>query len=217
MGTFSNPLRSEARALRVRLGLVRPAGARIFLIHVALVAVFGGLLPWSKGLEFLDPVMISAYSCLGVLFAAPAAAQAFSEDRTGRGDVSMATALARILMAVLYGECVALAILFAGVVTVNASHWFGRPYLPELGTLASAGALGVSASFALSATGAWITARFSAAAARGALRVIFLALLCLFFFRSRWLPDVAGTAAVVSVILSAVMLVVLRRQLERSR
>src|SRR5262245_14842024 len=100
MDTLPYYLRLEGRALAERLGPSRPGGARTVLIHVALLAVFGVFLPWQKGLDFLDSVITTAYASLGVLFAAPAAAQAFAEGRLD----SPKAALARVLVAVIYGE-----------------------------------------------------------------------------------------------------------------
>ena len=60
----------------------------------------------------------------------------------------------------------------------------------------------------------WVTLRFSAAAARMAMRLIFLALLAAFFLRSRWLPDVAGTGALISLLVTAAALLALRRRAE---
>lgn len=185
---------------------VVPGGLRVILIHAALVAVFGVFLPWMKGVQFLDPVMIAAYACLGVVFAAPAAAQTFARKRPD----SMTAAVARLLAAVLYGECMASAILLAGFVTVYSSHSREEIPPPDLGTLALASVLGVTASLALAAASAWITLRFSRIAARHALRVVFLLLLVLFFYRSRWLPDVAATGALVSLALAGVFIFALR-------
>src|SRR5712691_3017664 len=83
METFPYHLLLEGIELGSRLGMGRPGGLRTVLIHVALVAVFGVYLPWQKGLDFLDPVITTAYACLSVLFAAPAAAQAFAAGRAG--------------------------------------------------------------------------------------------------------------------------------------
>jgi hypothetical protein len=197
-----------------QLGLKRAAsgwgsgatgGARTVLIHVALIAVFGVFLPWQKGLDFVDPVMTTAYACLSVLFAAPAAAEAFAAARAG----SLKTVLTRILVAVAYGECMALAMLAAGVITVSLTH--GRLLVPVLNILAKGSALGVSASLALASVAAWITLRFSAGVARAAMRAIFLLLLAAFFFWSRWLPDMAGTGALIGLVVSAVAALALRR------
>ena len=46
-------------------------------IYLVLLIAFGVFLPWQKGLDFFDPALLAAYACLGVVFAGPAAAQAF--------------------------------------------------------------------------------------------------------------------------------------------
>ena len=192
------------RNLASHVGIGRSGGSRVILIHLAIVAVFGVYLPWRKGLEFLDPVLLAAYACLGVLFAAPAAIQAFAGERPS----TMKDAMTRVVMAVLYGEGMAVVILLAGFLTV----YLTRPamFAPDLGTLAAASILAIVASLALAALSAWLTLRFSASAARRALRVIFLLLLVVFYFRARWLPDVADTATLVFLVLAAVAIFALR-------
>ena len=198
MRSFPYHLRTEGRALGSRV-----ATFRTILIHVALVVVFGVFLPWSKGLEFLDPVITAAYACLGILFAAPAAAQSFVGERPR----AMAEAMARILMAVLYGECVAAAMLLTGFATVYLTHLHRTMFAPELQTLAAAGALGLTGSLALAAGAAYISLRFSADVAKAALRMIFVLILFAFLYRSQRLPDVAATGAwMCLVVASAEML-----------
>jgi len=203
MQTFSDFLQQEGRALLVRLGIGRPGGSRIILIHVVLLAVFGVFLPWTKGLEFTDSTILSAYLCMSVVFAAPSAAEAFSVN----APASMSEAFARITVAVLYGEILVLAMVLAGLATVTARAAF---IPPDLATVGYAGLLGITASFALAATAAWITLRFSTNAARGALRAIFLVLLLMFFYWSRWLPHYAPTGAVICLFLGLAMLFSLR-------
>jgi hypothetical protein len=192
-------------SLRSRFGL------RVVLIHVAIVAVFGVALPWMRGIEFLDSVMLAAYACLGVLFAAPAAAQACAAEPPA----SIGAAVGRIALAVAYGEGMAVTILLAGFLTVylTSPHVL---FAPDLETVGKATALGIAASAALGAIAAWITLQFSAGTARIALRVIFLGLLWLFFSYSRWLPDIAGRAAMVCVGIAAAALLALQLAL-RSR
>jgi hypothetical protein len=209
MESFPYYLREQGRELRSRVGIGRPGGYRILLLHLALVAVFGVYVPWMKGVDFLDPVITSAYACLGILFAAPAAAQAFANERPG----SMRDLIARIVLAVVYGECITVAVLACAIGTVYLSHLHHIVFAPDLATLVAAGIFGITGSFALAAATAWITLRFSADTARGALRIVFLLLLILFFYRSRWLPDVADTAALVCLAIAAVELLALRRLL----
>jgi hypothetical protein len=177
------------------------------ILYVALIAVFGVLLPWTKGLDFLDPVMTSAYACLGVLFAGPASAEAFAEKPPD----SMPAALRRVAKAVMYGEGLALAMLIAGVATVSATRG-RRLRLPDPDVLVQAGLLGLMASTALALLAGWITLRFSHGAARRALRFVFLAMLVAFYFWSRWLPDAALRGAAVAAVLAGAMVLVLRRQ-----
>ena len=212
MQTFSYRLKQEGLGLGARLGWKGPGRYRVVLTHVALVAVFGVFLPWMKGIDFLDSVMTAAYACLGVLFAAPAAAQAFADERPE----SMTAAMARIAVAVLYGEFLALVILMAGFMTVYLTHP-SFMLAPDLTTLVRASVLGIAASTALAAVAGWITLRFSASVARAGLRGIFLLLLVVFFYRYRWLPDVAGTAAVVFIGIAAVAMVALRTQIARGQ
>ena len=213
MSGFTRYVLPEVRALLVRIGIAGPHRGRGILTHVALLAVFGVWLPWMKGIEFLDSVVLAAYTCLGILFAGPVAAQAFAEG----SPPSKAVAMARVAVAVLYGESVAVAFLLSALATVYATLRQRLLFAPDWVTIASAGALGLTASIALAAAAGWMTLRFSAGAARAAQRVLFLLLLLLFFFRSRWLPDVAGTAALVVLVLAVLMVLMLRAQLERAQ
>ncbi len=203
MAHFSNHLRRESAGLRLQVGL---GGWRGLLIHILVIGTFGIFLPWMRGIEFLDPVMLSAYACLGILFAAPVAAQAFAVERPA----SMSEVMARIAVAVVYGEVMVIAILMASFATVYLTHTF-LPIAPDLPGLGRANGFGVAASFAMAAVGGWIAIRFSASAARSMMRVIFLGLLILFFFYSRWLPDVVGIGALAALAVAAVALLGLRR------
>lgn len=178
-------------------------------LYVALIAVFGVLLPWTKGLDFLDPVMTAAYACLGVLFAGPAAAETFADKRPD----SMKAALRGVAKAVIYGEGLAVVMLIAGVATVSISRG-RRLRLPELDVLGEAALLGLMASAALALLAGWITLRFSHGAARRTLRFVFLAMLVAFYFWSRWLPNAALPGAALAAIITGVMILALRRQLE---
>jgi len=67
MASFPNELRQEARALLFRLGLGRPGGLTTILINLAILVLFGVVFPLQKGLDFPDPVIITAYACLGLV------------------------------------------------------------------------------------------------------------------------------------------------------
>ncbi len=179
---------------------------RVVLLHLVLIVIFGVLLPLRKGISFLDPVMISAYACLGVLFAGPAAAVAFSKSRPQ----SLREAFWRTAKSVGYGEALAAIMLLAGALTVSVSG--RRLLLPELDVLAQAALLGLFASIALALLAGWMTLRFSAGAARHGMRAIFLGLLLLFVFQAQRLPEVPLRGVELSVALSALMVLLLRRE-----
>lgn len=184
---------------------------RIVLLHVALIAIFGVLLPHRKGIDFLDPVMISAYACMGVIFAAPAAVTAFAEGRPQ----SMREAVVRTVKAAGYGEGLALIMLVAGVITVNLTAnpgGRGRVHLPELDTLAESGLLGAIATIAVALFAGWMTLRFSARMARLGMRVVFLLLLLAFFSHSSRLPEMWLSGAALCAVISGLMIFLLHRE-----
>jgi len=179
---------------------------RAVILHLVLIAIFGVFLPLRKGLGFLEPIMITAYACLGVLFAAPAAAKAFSKGRPQ----SMREAAVRAAKAVGYGEGLALVMLIAGVTSVSVAH--GRALYPELDVLGEGAALGLAASTALALSSGWMTLRFSAAWARVGMRLIFMGFLILFVLQGSRLPDIPLRGVELSVALSALMVILLRRE-----
>jgi hypothetical protein len=150
--------------------------------------------------------MITAYACLGVLFAAPAAASAFSKGRPQ----TMREVGVRVAKAVGYGEGLALVMLIAGVVTVSVAN--RRASYPGLDVLGEGVLLGLTASIALALSAGWMTLRFSAAAARMGMRVIFIGLLVLFVLRGERLPEIPLWGVELSVALSALMVILLRRE-----
>lgn len=205
---FSSHLKTEAAELSSRVGL--HGAGRGVLIHLLVIGTFGVFLPWMRGIDFLDPVLLAAYACLGILFATPAAAQAFAAERPH----SLGEALARIAVCVIYGEVMVIAILIPAFATVHFTHLY-FPIAPDVAGLLEANAFGIASSIAMAAIAGWITTRFSAGASRMAMRVIFLGALVVFFFRSRWFPDVVGIGAVVALGVAAVTIVALRVELQR--
>ena len=179
---------------------------RAVILHLILIAIFGVFIPLRKGLGFLEPIMITAYACLGVLFAAPAAANAFSKGRPQ----SMREALVRSAKAVGYGEGLALVMLTVGVITVSVAN--GRALYPELDVVGEGAALGLTASTALALLAGWMTLRFSAAWARVGMRLIFMGLLTLFVLEGARLPEIALRGVELSVGFSALMVILLRRE-----
>ncbi len=180
------------------------------LSYLLLILAFGVVVPRLKGLAFFDPELMSAYAGMGVVFSASAAAQAF---RTRPG--SMGEALRWVFQAVLFGGLIALAMLVGGILTVYLTHLRSVFFLPNLVYLSTSLACGLAASLALAGMAGWLTLRFSARVARGTLRIVFLALLVLFFLWGRWLPAAAASGIPIALAVAAVFLILLRRELRR--
>lgn len=201
MDGFGRQFGEEARELRDRLGFRRPGWVRATLIHTLVLGLFGFLLPYVKGVEFLDAVILGAYACLGVVFVAPAAAAPLEDPSPGR-------ALARIAVCVLYGSAMSWSMLLGGLLTVYVTSPFLIGLEPE--ALGESLLFGVILSIAAAAMAVWIALRISAGAAKGTMRITFLALLLAFFWNARRLPEVAlegaGIAAVVAGAFVALLL-----------
>jgi len=200
MHSFGRNLAEELHGLRRRTGFERPGWRRAALIHLAVLGLFGVLLPYIKGIEFLDAVVLGAYACLGVVFVAPAAAAPFEVALPGR-------ALARIIVCVAYGCAMSWSMLACGLATVylRSPFFIGL----DLAALGESMLFGVALSTAAAAIAAFLALRVSAGVAKAAMRVVFMVLLMTFFWYSRRLPDVAlegaGIAGAVAVAFMALL------------
>jgi hypothetical protein len=200
-------LAEEASNLRIRLGFQGANWIRSLLVYLLVVGIFGVFLPWQRGRDFLDSVILGAYACLGVVFAAPAAAPTFETFPT------IQEALARVVISVFYGELVAGAILALGITTVYVSH-AGRVVVgPDLQSLGECAALGLMLSLAVSMAAVCVSVRVSPRAAKAVVRLVFLGLLAAFYLRSGWLPAVALRGAGIALLASILFLLALRATL----
>lgn len=198
MGT----LFTEIRVLGSRLSSLRSV-----LPHLALLAAFGIVTPEMKGLDFLDSQILAAYVCLGMLFAAPATAQAFPQGIPS----SFRQANARIFAGVLYGEVVALVLTGAGIATVYLTHRGRFVPQPDWLTLSRCALFGLSASGMLASLAALVTVRFSRQVGMICLRVAFFGLLVLYFYRGQWLTEVGLTGAIACLVVAGLFIELLRR------
>lgn len=193
-------LAEEASNLRIRLGFQGTGWIRVLPVYLLVIGIFGGFLPWEKGRDFLDSVILGAYACLGVVFAAPAAAPEFERVPT------VQRALARVLTSVFYGELLAGAMLMLGITTVYVSHGGRIVVGPDLQSLVECAVLGLMLSWAVCTAAVWISLRTSPQTAKTVIRLLFLGLLAALYFRSGWLPAVAlrgaGFALLASILLS---------------
>lgn len=196
---------SEIVLLRKRLGFHGRAWMRTSVVMLGIMAAFGVVLPWAKGLEFFDSTILTAYACLGAVLAGPAAAYMHDESAP-----TLTRAIGRVLVAAAYGNLLSWILLIAAVSTVYLSHLESAFFPPDVITLASGLALGLGLSLALSSAAVWISLRFSETAARMTLRVLFLFLLFAFFRGGRKLPDVAIDVALLCVAASVGIVAALR-------
>ncbi len=164
---------------------------RTISIQVVLFAVFGLWLPWQKGIGFLDSVILGAYACLGVAFAAPMAASGISVFKALREGVALSWAM-----------------LAAGILVVYLTRTVAVG--PDLRTLAETALFGVTLSAAASSIVTFTAAKTSAGNAKLLARLLLLALLGLFYLRSGWLPEVALLGAAICAGIAAVFLILFR-------
>ena len=202
---FSTQTSAERQGLGAQLGFVRQP-VRTVLVHIAVVGIFGILLPRWLGFRFLNPVTLTAYCCFGVLFAAPVSAESFGVERPKSGR----DAMIRVAWAAGYGEAMAIVLLGAGIATLYFSP--ARAFVVDARELAQPLLLGLAATIAMAAIAALVALLIPSRAARGlALRVIFLALLILFFFDSQRLPEIVTQGTIVCAAVAALALMALSR------
>ncbi len=193
-------LAAESSDLWGRLGFQKIGGAKVALVYSLLLGTFGVFLPWLKGRDFLDSVMLGAYASLGVVFAAPAAAAEFGPA------LSTPRVFARVAVSVVYGELMAGAILLLGLATVFLSRWGRIVVGPDLRSLGECALLGISLSLAICAAASWISLRFSPSASKASIRLMFLVLLAAFYLRPGWLPTIALRGALLALLISVAFL-----------
>lgn len=187
----------------------RSPRTRNALTYLAVVAIFGGVVPYEKGLGFFDPVLLAAYGCMGIVFAGPAAAQAFATRPQ-----TLKQGLHSILRAALLGELIAILMLGCGVGVVYAtSHGYVFP--PDVELLLWGIGLGTAASLAMASLAAWVTVELSPGAARMTMRGVFLILLILFYFDGRRLPDLVKMGTLGCLVVTLGLTALLKMRLER--
>jgi hypothetical protein len=155
--------------------------AKQALIILAVVLVFGILLPVYRGFGFLDPRILAAYACLSLLFVAPASAD--SAAATPRA------LLARLAAIVAWGWGMTLLILGTAIVTLNVIYRRGSFITPPAPFLTALLVFSLSASIAIAELAAALARRFSGTAAKTTLRTAFLTILLGLAFGARVLPE----------------------------
>lgn len=145
------------------------------------VAVFGFgiLVPWWKGLDFLDAPILLASSAVSLVFVAPMVASSFKREHAGD----------QILRVVRFAWLIALLILVNGIATVNMRHWLGQLLLPPAGILIGGLLLNLAGGFFLGLVTAEAALRTGkpASGVRN-IRIGFFLMLAALVFLARYAP-----------------------------
>src|SRR4029077_14538219 len=104
----------------------RMGGRTGVLIYAFALLALGILLPWHLSFDFLDAMVLLAYTCLPALLVAPVVAESFAGDREraqipATSEERRRSMYAKVAAGALYGWISALVALVLGIATVNLS------------------------------------------------------------------------------------------------
>jgi len=188
-GTVSAPVRAsttlwrELRRLLSYAGLTRP---RLYTttVNLFVLLAFGIAIPWRRGYDFFDPVLILLYCLIALLFSAPAITDLLGTEWTDGHTIR-----ARLYACSLYGWAAFVTVLVLGIVTVNIQYRAFGIHLPPPAVLTAALALSFTASLWVASCAALFAVVLSPTAAKLIIRAAFVFLLFALLFAGRWLPD----------------------------
>lgn len=147
---------------------------RTVINNFVIAALFGVLVPYIKGIEYLDLFLLLPYSLLSLFFVMPMVVDAVYASPT-RG-VPLRALFRSIVVGWFTGVCV----LWMGIGTVSIH--VGRLVAPPVAVGLSLAVMSLFACLFIAALSAWIANRApDAATAKGRLRIGFLLLLVAFF------------------------------------
>src|SRR5579863_5843582 len=138
--------------------------ARQALVVLIVVVTFGILVPWYKGVAFLQPWVIAIYGCLALLFVAPAASNFWDANPE---PLPAPVMLGRLSRLALYAWGIGFLTLGAAVVTLNFANWQGRFMPVQTALMGAVLAFSLTASVAMAALSALLARHFTATSARG--------------------------------------------------
>ena len=149
-----------------------------------ILITFGIYVPYQRGIDFFDTLLLVPYACISFLFCAPPVIDSiYAEGRRG-------VTLRQLVRGVAYGWCCGLAILTAGIVTVNATAGMPRIVLPPAAVLLSALVISFLGCGFIAGLAAWFSFREdNPMAAKRKIRICFLLSLCALWFLPGYLPQ----------------------------
>lgn len=147
---------------------------RTVLNNLLVALLFGVVVPYVKGIEYLDLFLLLPYSLLSLFFVAPMAVDAvFAAPRRG-------VPLAGLFRAVIVGWLMGVGLLWLGIGTVSLRS--GRLVAPPMAVGLSLAVMSFFASLTVGALAAFVANRTDeASTAKGRLRMAFLLALVVFF------------------------------------
>lgn len=169
------------RWLLARAGF-RRNGLPSLIVNLMLIAAFGVLIPYRRGYDFFDPIVIFAYTAIALLLSS-----AYVTDLMANG-MAQAGLNAPVVASSMHGW-VTLAIIYAlGITTLNVVY--RRPGLlhPDWQLLGSALLFALAGSLFFAASSALLAMLFSPRASRTTIRVVFLLLLLGWAYGTNYLP-----------------------------
>ena len=154
------------------------------ILTAFVFVMFGIYVPYRRGIDFFDALILVPYTCISFLFCAPVVID--SIYAAGRGGGVSLKPLAR---GIVYGWCCGLAIVAAGIATVNFTQKMPRTVLPPAAVLLSALVISLLGCGFVAGISAWISLRDDKPEdSKRKVRIGFLLLLCAVWFIPGWLP-----------------------------
>jgi|GEM_PF-2547544 len=147
---------------------------RTLFNNVLVAVLFGVVVPYVKGIEYLDLFLLLPYSFLSLFFVVPMAVDSvFASPQRG-------VPLAALFRSAVIGWFTGVAVLWLGIATVSWRS--GRLVAPPMAVCLSLAVMSLSACLFVAALSAWTANRVEdASTAKGRLRIGFLLILLAFF------------------------------------
>jgi hypothetical protein len=153
------------------------------ILAVFVFVMFGIYVPYRRGIDFFDTLLLVPYTCISFLFCAPVVIDSIYAE--GRGGVT----LRPLVRGISYGWCCGLAIVATGIATVNFSLRQARVVLPPVAVLLSAFVISLLGCGFVAGISAWISFREDKPEdSKRKVRIGFLLLLCAVWFIPGLLP-----------------------------
>ena len=146
--------------------------------------MFGIYVPYRRGIDFFDTLLLVPYTCISFLFCAPVVIDSIYAEGRGGG-----VTLKSMVRGIAYGWSWGLVIVATGIATVNFTHKMPRTLLPPSAVLLSLLVIGLLGCGFVAGISAWMSFREDKPEdSKRRIRIGFLLLLCALWFIPDWLP-----------------------------